>query len=144
MNLLINHGLPEETKYFNIHNFHVSDSGDNWFFSPRYTISFSIYEDEKDFTGRPNGRLAEKIYLIHCYNYFVAKYGVDIVVGGCMKIDPRYTEGQIKILKRAIERCKKSKDENGVKFYTELLEKGGVDIDLNEIIVSAPPPLNDK
>jgi hypothetical protein len=44
-----------------------------------------------------------------------------------MKIDPRYSEGQIKILKRAIEHCKKSKDINGVNFYTELLEKGSVD-----------------
>jgi len=82
MNLLVNHGLPEEKKYFNIHNFHVSDGGDYCFSCPRYTISFSIYEDEKDIEGRQNGRLAETIYLIHCYNYFVAKYGKDIVVNG--------------------------------------------------------------
>jgi len=58
-----------------------------------------------------------------------------------MKTDPRYTEDQIKVLKRVIERCKKSNDAKGVKFYTELLEKGGADIDMNEIIV-CPPPQN--
>jgi hypothetical protein len=44
-----------------------------------------------------------------------------------LKADPRYAKEQVNTLKRVIERCKKANDINGVKFYTELLEKGGVE-----------------
>jgi len=61
-----------------------------------------------------------------------------------MKTAPNYTKDQIKVLKRVIERCKKSNDDKGVKFYTELLEKGGADIDVNKITVCPPPKNTDN
>jgi len=45
-----------------------------------------------------------------------------------MKIDPRYSKEQVKIMKRVIKRAKKAKDVNGVEFYTELLKNGSVDV----------------
>jgi len=56
-----------------------------------------------------------------------------------LKPDPRYTKEQVKILNRVIQKAKNAGDIEGVKFYKELIEKGGVDIDINKMIASPPP-----
>ncbi|WP_461246552.1 hypothetical protein [Treponema sp. R6D11] len=55
-----------------------------------------------------------------------------------MKADPRYTKEQVKILERVIRREKAANNIGAVESFTELLEKGGIDIDIKKLI--APPP----